>query len=227
MSLPWPEEKVAQLVFLHETGLSARAIGAQLGMSKNAVIGRLHRVSTRAKRLLAAKRRREARLARREAARKAEKDLKLAVLSARREAARKAAQEKKRKRAELKLALRSMTKIQRKYFLLLYEVVQNQLLCPSPEELGVLAQHSKERARFILKEMCKRGLIRKFWSPDRELCYELLVGPLRGHSTRVPGAAYVRPSTRTRLEENFPPQFSFRASREAPATRRGDVGYSK
>lgn len=44
----WTEEKIAEMHRLAEEGLSASAIGRALGCSRNAVIGKLHRVKVRA-----------------------------------------------------------------------------------------------------------------------------------------------------------------------------------
>lgn len=44
----WTDEKIAEMQRMAEQGLSASQIGRELGCSKNAVIGKLHRVKIRA-----------------------------------------------------------------------------------------------------------------------------------------------------------------------------------
>lgn len=41
---PWSEQAIADLVRLYAEGLSCRAIGEQIGLSRNAVIGKVHRL---------------------------------------------------------------------------------------------------------------------------------------------------------------------------------------
>lgn len=43
-ALSWTEQRVARLKHLHAEGLSCKQISAELGCSKNAVIGKLHRL---------------------------------------------------------------------------------------------------------------------------------------------------------------------------------------
>jgi GcrA cell cycle regulator len=41
----WPEEQVEQLLSLNSKGLSASVIGREMGITRNAVIGKLHRLN--------------------------------------------------------------------------------------------------------------------------------------------------------------------------------------
>ena len=47
--MSWTEERIEDLRRLWDAGYSASAIGKQIGMSKNAVIGKAHRLGLRAR----------------------------------------------------------------------------------------------------------------------------------------------------------------------------------
>ena len=47
--MSWTEDKIKDLTRLWDSGYSASAIGKQIGMSKNAVIGKAHRLGLRAR----------------------------------------------------------------------------------------------------------------------------------------------------------------------------------
>ena len=45
MDTTWTEERIEQLVLLWEAGVTTAEIGRQIGVTKNAVIGKVHRLS--------------------------------------------------------------------------------------------------------------------------------------------------------------------------------------
>ena len=47
--MSWTDERIQELTKLWDAGYSASAIGKQIGMSKNAVIGKAHRLGLRAR----------------------------------------------------------------------------------------------------------------------------------------------------------------------------------